>query len=99
MIVLNCLIFIQVVDKEPPRLSNCPRDIEVNTSGASKRVWWVDPYPMDNVDVSDFSRSRVDGDRFRVGTWPVVYKAVDYSGNTAWCNFTVTVHKTCKLVY
>ena len=101
MIVLNCVIFVQVLDKEPPRFSSCPGDIEVNTSGVSKRVWWPDRemYTIDNVGIWESSRSRVDGDRFRVGTWPVVYKAKDYAGNIGWCNFTVTVHKMCKLVY
>ena len=75
--------------------------MDVNTSGAPKRVWWEDPDAVDNVDLLEMSRGggAVSGDAFGVGTWPIMYKATDRSGNIAWCNFTITVHRMCKYVY
>ena len=58
------------------------------------------PSAVDNVGVGHLTESSsVSGDNYGVGVWPVQYKAVDYTGNIGWCNFTIRVNKIRKLIF
>ena len=90
---------MQVIDKDPPTFLKCPRELDVNTSADTVRVWWEVPSAVDNVGVDRVVEPpRVSGGNYRVGEWGVQYQAVDHSGNMGWCNFTIRVHKICKLI-
>ncbi len=88
----QCASIITVVDTILPTILNCPTDItaQVNNIGCSALVNWVVPYVSDNCGVG-FKSNFNPGDAFPLGVTEVVYLAIDSSGNSDSCKFTVTV--------
>ena len=70
----------------------CPGDILIdNATEVEMRIYWQQAYASDNSGVPPaiFS-SRHAGDLFSVpGSYEIVYKAVDGSGNEATCSFRI----------
>ena len=87
------LSFFWHKDNELPQFSPCPSDISVNTeSGApNATVSWGMVNITDNDGLNSSSFSHMDGDVFPIGTMLVTISATDNSGNSATCEFNVTV--------
>jgi hypothetical protein len=80
-------------DVTAPTINSCPTNkTATSTTGNPVAVTWVAPTASDvcNGTVS-LMTSHASGSSFPVGTTTVNYTASDVSGNTAICNFTVTV--------
>ena len=94
----SCSFTITVSDDDAPTISGCPSSISVgNTSGqCSATVNWSAPTATDNcpgVTVA-LTSGQSPGSTFSLGTVAIQYTATDAAGNTALCNFNVTVSDT-----
>lgn len=89
-----CSMNITVVDNENPVLS-CPANLTVSSDPGQcgAVVNYTVPTVTDNCAGATASlfNGPASGSTFPVGTTVVTYQAVDASGNTAQCTFTVTV--------
>ena len=73
----------------------CPGDILIdNATEVEMRIYLQPPYASDNSGVPPaIYSSRHAGYLFSVpGSYEIVYKAVDGSGNIATCSFRITIH-------
>jgi|GEM_PF-3900202 len=88
---VDCSFNVTVSDNEDPAFSNCPSDINVNTSGSCDAVVnWTPPTATDNCSATVTS-THDPGDTFPIGTTTVTYTATDATGNVVNCSFDVTV--------
>ena len=82
-------------DVESPKFSNgCPHDLAVDAApvGSDTTVSWSPPDVTDNSgDVVNLQSDVIPGSNFPSGVTNVTYTAVDVTGNTAVCAFSVTV--------
>eukprot|EP00049_Salpingoeca_infusionum_P011110 m.191461 g.191461 ORF g.191461 m.191461 type:complete len:718 (+) comp14843_c0_seq1:81-2234(+) len=87
----SCAFKVTVLDKEPPTLF-CPSDVRV---AARRNVVWQAPRVSDNVEVVGMisSHPTLNGTTgsLAVGDEVITYTAIDSSGNTAKCSFSVFV--------
>jgi len=83
---------VTVVDDTPPNLV-CPQNKTVpNDAGqCGAVVTWTEPTPWDACGLESLTSDRHSGEFFDVGTTTVTYTAVDKSGLTSTCDFTITV--------
>src|SRR5205814_143147 len=89
-----CTFTVTVTDSEAPTIS-CPGNINVSTapgSCASNVIFFATP--SDNCSGVTYVCVPASGSAFGKGTIPVICTATDASGNTASCNFNVTVNDT-----
>ncbi|MEH6538431.1 MAG: HYR domain-containing protein, partial [Psychroserpens sp.] len=94
----TCSQDITVTDTEIPTIS-CPSNITVFTDPGQSyaTVNWTEPIPDDNCSVASLTSSHNSGSLFYLSpsgttkSTTVTYTAVDDSGNTQTCTFTVTV--------
>ena len=83
-----------IIDNVAPVISNCPAGASSTaaTGEMSAIVTWVTPTATDNSGVApQVVASHNSGDVFDVGSTEVTYTFTDGSGNSAVCQFTVTV--------
>ena len=82
-----------IIDNTPPVVSDCPEDINVDTTidGAAVTVTWTEPTASDDSGSVSSTSSSAPGDDFPVGTTEVTYTFTDDAGNSAVCTFSVTV--------
>ena len=86
----TCSFNVVVVDNENPTIT-CPANISVNaTAGNCGAAVTFAATATDNCSAT-VSYSKAPGTLFAVGTTTVTATAIDASGNTASCSFTVTV--------
>jgi hypothetical protein len=88
-----CSFTVTVLDQEDPVI-NCPPDITVNASSGQcfAQVFYTGVTATDNCQANVALVSGVgNGGFFPVGVTTETYEAVDPSGNTVSCSFTVTV--------
>lgn len=93
-ILFSCFFFVFVVDNQPPVISDCPENININVElgTASAVVTWVEPTATDNSGVVNLvTRSAAPGSSFNLGDTTVTYIFSDNSNNINTCVFTVTV--------
>jgi serine/threonine protein kinase len=92
---ISCDLRLTVEDLHPPVVNNCPNNQTIDTTDRNPTVSWGLPNITDNDQWPGHELSVVSsaepGDSFPRGVTRVVYTAVDYSGNTAQCDFYVTV--------
>ncbi|UJP64393.1 HYR domain-containing protein [Mongoliitalea daihaiensis] len=95
------VIVTEEEDDVPPVIINCPASIVVpNTIGScSASVGWVPPTASDNSGSVTLTSNFEPGASFPVGTTRVIYTATDPTGNTAVCEFDVTVQDTQAPVF
>lgn len=91
----TCTFTVNVVEKVAPTFMNCPPDLMLTNVDPCNAVpaWTSFPSVVDNCTsamITDSSAFRP-GDAFPVGETEVVIKAVDLSGNIAFCEFKVTI--------
>ena len=89
-----CTQLVTVLDAQPPAFAGCPANIvKTNDAGVcSAVVSWTEPTVSDNCGVVATNRNIAPGATFPFGINTVTYTAVDASGNTGTCTFTVTVN-------
>ncbi|XP_071489593.1 uncharacterized protein [Diadema antillarum] len=81
-------------DTTPPVISGCPDDISLVVSGSttSAAVSWTEPTAVDETSAVTVTQTATPGTTFAVGTsTSVVYTFTDAAGNSAICQFTVTL--------
>lgn len=86
----SCSMYVTITDEEPPKVISCPSDI-YETSDAPKSVSWIEPTFNDNVKVIKVESQYKSGHVFQFVPTKVEYRAFDAEGNTAKCEFTVTL--------
>ncbi len=90
----TCTATVTVEDNIAPSI-NCPADIVVSNDqdSCNAAVSWTDPVVSDNCPGTTFTSTITSGSIFDVGpATTVTYTATDASGNTATCDFTITVN-------
>jgi hypothetical protein len=92
----NFSITVYRSDNLAPMVMQCPNDTTVAADlGVNFTVvTWPPVIINDNVDVTTLDMSHTNGSIFYIGSVNVSYQASDLAGNTASCNFTVTVIDT-----
>lgn len=82
------------VDLVPPVIQGCPGNIEVPLDiGTFVMVNWEPPTAIDSQGVAMLieSPALMPGGFFTIGTVPIAYVFSDDAGNTARCDFNITV--------
>lgn len=90
-----CSFFVDVIDNQNPIITGCPGNQIVNNTlgNCSAVVAWAQPTASDNCPgVFMAPVPQGPGTTFPVGTTPILYTAIDASGNTATCGFNVIVN-------
>lgn len=95
----TCNFTINFKDVTPPVFANCPSNIIVRTglgaTGCTQTATWTPPTATDACIVCCLTQpvtsTHQPGATFNLGVTTVTYTAVDASGNTNTCFFTVTV--------
>jgi gliding motility-associated-like protein len=88
----SCTFKVIVEDIAPPVFQNCVNDMVINASAQCEAVVnWVAPAAIDNCGTVALESTHDIGNTFPLGPTKVIYTARDDSGNTAICEFTVTV--------
>ena len=90
----SCSFEIEVLDRTPPTISNCPADIALTASAATCTAtanWPVIVGTDACGGAVTVTTSQPNGADFPVGQTIVFVSATDASGNAATCSFTVTV--------
>ena len=89
-LIMFCLL---IIDKTPPTISGCPKDIVVMISTIVATVTWTSPVFSDNVKVTRIEVPHKGvGDAWTTGDSALLqYRAIDAAGNSAKCTFRVTV--------
>ncbi|MEK7833185.1 MAG: HYR domain-containing protein, partial [Acidobacteriota bacterium] len=90
--VAKCMFTVTVSDQQPPVFVVCPTVPTVNASpgNCSAIVTWALPAVSDNCGVISLNGNQIPGS-FDVGSTTATYTALDAAGNSATCNFTITV--------
>ena len=81
------------LDMEDPIVDGCPDNFTLPTDdGAPDRVvYWTEPTATDNSGTVSVMQSHTNGSTFELGDTTVTYNLSDPSGNTATCEFIVTI--------
>ncbi|XP_071961171.1 uncharacterized protein [Antedon mediterranea] len=90
----TCAFLVIVEDNEKPQLTMCPNDTDVmpDVGMDSALVYWDEPMVTDNVDKTPFILSTIDSNTtLLIGSHRVTYTAIDQSGNSETCTFTINV--------
>lgn len=94
----TCSFAVTVLDEEPPVVTDCPADIQLNAQpGSCGAIASWDPPSMDEVCTGTTLVQTIgaaSGSTFPIGTSQVAYVATDASGNTSTCSFSITVIDT-----
>ena len=87
-----CTFNVKVIDNQKPVIT-CPTPLSIDTDlGVCGAVTTFDVTATDNCSVQvEFTSGLPSGSIFPVGITENVYTAIDASGNTSACSFTVTV--------
>jgi hypothetical protein len=84
--------YVTVTDNENPTVT-CPANITLpNTTGLCSRVVTYTASPNDNCGVLSTVFTPPSGSSFPVGTTSVLLRVTDVNGNSATCNFNVTIN-------
>ncbi|XP_048768220.1 uncharacterized protein LOC125674903 [Ostrea edulis] len=86
----TCCFTVEIVDRHPPRLSNCPADIY---AVAGEKISWTIPKATDNVGIRDLwiEPNVINGSHIGKGDHVFRYVAEDWYGNKAECRFLVSI--------
>ncbi|MFN4253901.1 MAG: HYR domain-containing protein [Saprospiraceae bacterium] len=89
-----CQTVVTVTEAVPPTFAGCPNDLTVlaNLPGCQATAGWGTPLATDNCTPASQVSTAQPGDIFALGTTMVTYTAADLNGNTAICQFSVTVN-------
>ena len=90
----SCMANITMDDTGLPDFVNCPMDLTVNVDVdvCGSNPIFSTPVPIDNCNVNVSQTSGIaSGNTFPVGTTTIEFTATDDCGNTALCQFNITV--------
>jgi hypothetical protein len=87
----SCTFIVRVVDTTPPRVT-CPSNITAQATSAAGAVVTYVAAASDPCGIASFDCTPPSGSTFPCGATTVTCRAVDGTGNTASCSFTVTVN-------
>jgi len=103
----KCNFYVRVRDKEPPTVFGCPKDYTIKVfeeNGWSAHPKWKPPTGWDNVDKENLKVEQVaglnPGEAFTLNpdtsetVVKMLYHVTDKSGNSATCQFHVTLEKS-----
>ena len=93
----TCTFTVTVTDNEDPVFTDCPSDVTVtvDVGECSSVQTWSDPVADDNCDVTvSHTSGPLSGTALPVGDNTILYTATDPAGNTATCEWTITVNDT-----
>ena len=92
----SCTYDITVIDTELPTVS-CPTNIVVTIPGCDggTNVNFAAPIFADNCPMVSATSTHQSGDYFECGVTTVTYTAIDMSGNTNTCSFTINIVCQC----
>ncbi len=94
----TCQFSITIIDNQVPVIQNCPSNIAIgnNPGQCGGTATWTTPTVSDNCPGAVLSQTAggASGSVFPLGTTTVSYLVTDASGNTATCQFIVTVTDT-----
>ncbi|MEP7197641.1 MAG: HYR domain-containing protein [Saprospiraceae bacterium] len=94
-LVTSCIQIIELKDTTEPIII-CPSDIVVSSDqNCIAVVEWNTPTISDNCTATTISSSHESGAEFTIGTRTIFYTVFDACGNSAGCNFKVTVLDNC----
>jgi hypothetical protein len=82
-------------DTQVPTLSACPANQTLTTTTTSSTATWTAPTATDNCGTPILAGNTLSGSTFNLGVTNVVYTAMDTKGNTASCQFSITVNNVC----
>ncbi len=87
----SCSFSVTVTETVPPIILNCPGSIilVLPTTQCDTVVGWVPPVATDNCALDTLTASHEPGQLFSAGTTIVTYTAIDETGNTSTCTFTI----------
>ncbi|XP_033112570.1 hyalin-like, partial [Anneissia japonica] len=91
----TCSFLIEIIDNEPPVISNCPDNISLPTdhSMPTRETTWNDVVLFDNsLGVITSWWNIVNGSQFVIGTTRVFLTARDESGNDKICEFSIHIY-------
>lgn len=92
----SCIQRVILKDDAPPSITICPPNVTVQSNDdCSAEVSWIDPVAIDLCGTPVVTTSVQSGYRFPLGVSGVVVIATDACGNTAKCEFLVTVEENC----
>jgi gliding motility-associated-like protein len=87
-----CVFDVVVKNESLPIISDCPSDIALKGDEAGTAIAnWIMPTASVRCGEVTVVGSHQPGDLFTLGTSKVEYTAVDDTGNTSYCNFSVNV--------
>ncbi|MCB9230337.1 MAG: HYR domain-containing protein [Bacteroidia bacterium] len=96
----SCTFKVKVEDKVEPEIS-CPENIQASTQPGAKsaKVSFANATATDNCGKTDLrlSEGLASGSEFPIGETKVAFTAMDESGNTASCEFSVQVGEVAGL--
>ncbi|XP_065060118.1 uncharacterized protein LOC135687479 [Rhopilema esculentum] len=89
----TCQVFVSVQDKTPPRIINCPADINKKISTAQIIITWPKPTFYDAIGVTVVEEPAIpSGSYWQIGqSASMQYRIYDAAGNSAKCSFKVSV--------
>ncbi|XP_022108063.1 hyalin-like, partial [Acanthaster planci] len=88
------MVMIRFNDTLPPEFVSCPSDIVVNATqdSASAFVTWIPPNATDNsLQIPTINANTQPDRQYEIGSYQVIYTAMDVEGNSAQCSFQVEV--------
>lgn len=94
----TCSFTVTVNDTQAPTINGCPSNMTLSntTNQCSRVVSWTVPTVSDNCSGATIAQTAGPGpgSTFPVGSTTIAYLATDASGNTATCQFTITINDT-----
>ncbi|MCA1750385.1 MAG: HYR domain-containing protein, partial [Flavobacteriales bacterium] len=100
--VAECSYTVEVTDNEAPVFEDCPEDFTlfVGTETCVVEITYPTPLATDNCSAEvTLTSGPESGEELGPGSYDVVFDALDPSGNTAECSFTVNVADTIAPVF
>ena len=94
---VSCNFNVTVIDNQAPIITNCPADVMAYSTAdnCNAVAFWGVPVATDNCPSGlTMTSNYAPGAELALGTYQVTYTAVDNSGNTSVCSFTVTAVDT-----
>nr|XP_042902058.1 fibrillin-2-like isoform X2 [Parasteatoda tepidariorum] len=94
----QCIMTINVLDKEPPMFVMCPESFNVSDVGyQGVLVTWDEPVATDNVAIQSVVKNLEPNSTLKAGVHFVEYTAKDAAGNSATCTFQINITRGhCK---
>jgi gliding motility-associated-like protein len=97
----SCSFKINISENVAPQIVGCVPNITQNTDAGkpTAKVTWNNPTVNESCGIASEVFSKAKNSDFKVGVTTVIYTVTDKSGNSAACNFTVTVKDAEKPVF